>query len=512
MSDDKKRRSKSSEKARARFLFIAGALVAAAVAAIGVAFPGALSTSADAVTSSIFEGLDWFFMLSVSAMAMLAIGLALGKTGKIVLGKPGERPEFSLASWLSMLFAAGMGAGLLFWGVAEPVTHFGSGPVARAGLSTEAAAERAMVITNFHWGIHAWAVYGIAALVLAYFCFRRGTDFMPSAPLKSAFKAPWVASVGLMADFVATLAIAFGVAGSIGMGVFQMHKGLAAVGWVPEVSRTVDVAILVVLVVCYMTSASTSLDKGIKILSNLNMAIAIALLAFVLMTGPTAHLLRVFVDGLGDYVTAIPALSLNVYPYDGERSWFHGWTLTYFFWWIAWAPFVGIFIARISKGRTIREFVLGVLLAPTLFSIVWFAVFGGTGLHEELAGGGGILASVREDVAGALFLLLERMPLGSLLSVSALLLIFIFLVTSVDSATFVLGILTSPGKGDPTRPNKLTWGLILGVLGGALALTRNIDVVRAVAVLGAIPFSFVLILQAAALVRALRQDTSMRKQ
>ncbi|MBW2454166.1 MAG: BCCT family transporter [Deltaproteobacteria bacterium] len=475
------------------------------VAVVGIVRPDALADTAGAITSAAFQALDWFFMALVSAFLVFCLWLAFGRHGGVKLGADDEKPEFSTVSWIAMLFAAGMGVGLLFWGVAEPVTHFSGALGTEAG--TPRAARHATVITAFHWGLHAWAVYCVAGLVLAYFGFRRGVPYLPGAPLRDAFgKRPWVAPVAALADGVAVLAIAFGVAGSMGMGIFQLHTGLHVLWGVPLESTLVSGIILVVLVIAYTASASTSLDKGIQWLSNINMALALLLMLFVLGAGPTAHLLRGFVTAVGDYSAALVGLSLRLYPYNEARGWLETWTLTYFLWWIAWAPFVGVFIARISRGRTIKEFVLGVLFVPTAFSLLWFSIFGGTGLDEEMNGAGGIARLVREDVSVALFSLFDRLPLSGLLSVTALLLVFIFLVTSVDSATFVLGMLTSRGSLNPPTRRKLAWGLILGALGGALMLSGSIDVVRAVAVLGAIPFAFIMLLQVAALLRVFADE------
>jgi glycine betaine transporter len=481
--------------------------ICALVALGGILSPESLASSAGWVTSTAFRALDWFFMASVSGFLILCIWLALGRYGSMKLGGPDDEPDFSTVSWLAMLFAAGMGVGLLFWGVAEPVTHY----TGALGFEPETplAARRAMVITIFHWGLHAWAVYGIAALVLAYFGFRRGTPYLPGAPIRSAFgDRAWAEPVAKLADGIAVLAIAFGVAGSMGMGIFQLQTGLHVLLGVPLESKAWSAGILVVIVVAYMTSASTSLDKGIKWLSNINMGLAILLLLFVLGAGPTAHLLRTFVTTVGEYTASLVSLSLGLYPYDENRSWLEGWTLTYFVWWIAWAPFVGVFIARISRGRTIKEFMLGVLCVPTVFSLLWFSVFGGTGLSEEMYGDGGIARLVSEDVSVALFSLFERLPLSGLLSGTAILLVFIFLVTSVDSATFVLGMLTSRGSLDPPTSRKLAWGIILGALGGALMLSGNIHAVRAIAVVGAIPFAFIMLVQIAALLKTLATEES----
>ena len=402
--------------------------------------------------------------------------LALSRYGRIRLGPQGEKPEFSTASWLAMLFAAGMGVGILFWGVAEPMLHYLGAP--GSPPETPAAARRALVLTAFHWGLHAWAVYALAALVLAYFAFRRGQPYLPGAPIRDVFaETRWAETIAKSADLIAVIAIAFGVAGSITMGVRQLQAGLNIMADVSPDSAAVSLGILVVTVAAYMTSAATSLDKGIKWLSNINMILAIALMLFVLVAGPTSYLLKSFVTAVGDYLVSLFSLSLRLYPYAADDSWVHSWTLTYFIWWIAWAPFVGVFIARISRGRTLREFIMGVIFVPTLFSLLWFSFFGGTGLFEELHGGGGVGALVRENVTTALFGLYENLPATDVLTVTTLALVFIFLVTSVDSATFVLGMLTSRGSLDPPRRRKIGWGLALGLLGGALMLASSIDAV-----------------------------------
>lgn len=474
------------------------------VALTGIIWPETFSGAVSELTSTFFETLDWFFMGSVTGFLVLAAWLAIGPYGSIKLGRPEDEPEFSTASWLAMLFAAGMGVGLLFWGVAEPMTHFASPPLGEP-LSPEAA-RQSIVLTMLHWGFHAWAVYSVGALVLAYFHYRRGTTFLAGAPIRAAFSGRWVGPVADLADLIAVLAVALGVAGSLAMGVFQLQTGLALVVGTPADATWFALLLLLVLFAAFMTSAATSLDKGIKILSNVNMSLAILLMVFVLLVGPTPFLLRCLITGLGDYLSALPSLSFRLYPHEDLREWVGSWTLTYFIWWIAWAPFVGIFIARISKGRTIRGFVTGVLLVPTAFSLIWFSVFGGMGIYEETVGAGGIASVVKEDVTTALFALLDRLPAPALLMGTALMLLFIFVVTSVDSATFVLGMLTSRGVMDPPRSRKFAWGITLAALGAALTLSRNIAVVRAGAISFALPLTLILLLQAAALVRSLATD------
>lgn len=491
--------------AKRRFgMFHLALLICAAVGALGILAPASLASASASITDAIFGALDWYFMLVVTGFLLLSLWLAFGRYGRVVLGQPGDAPEFGMASWLAMMFAAGIGSGLLFWGVAEPLTHFANPPVEIADVP--ARARHAMVITIFHWGLHAWGIYAIAALVLAWFGFRKGTPYLPGAPLRAVFRGRWVEPVAGLADLIAVIAVALGVAGAIAMGALQLHTGLSTVTDVPPDPLWIRMIILLALFGCYTVSATTSLDKGIRILSNINMLLAIALLVFALAAGPTGDLLGGFVTALGDYLAAAPGLSLETYPHAGKSGWFHGWTLIYFMWWIAWAPFVGIFIARISRGRTVREFALGVIGAPTLFSALWFSVFGGLGLDAELNGGGGFARVVEESVATACFALFELLPLGPVLTAIAISLLFVFLVTSADSATYVLGMLTSRGSMDPPVGRKLGWGVSLAVLGGALIIAERVDVVRAIAILGAIPFTLIMLLQVVALLRSMRAE------
>ena len=475
-----------------------------AVAAWGIIMPDSLATAGQTFTSTMFDALDWFFMGSVTAFLLISIGLGFSKYGRLRLGGPDSRPDFSTASWLSMLFAAGIGSGLLFWGVAEPITHFSNPPMGTAG--SPAAARQAMLITNFHWGLHAWAVYGMAALTLGYFGLRRGTPYLAGAPIRAGYTGRWVEPVALAADLIAVLAVAFGVAGALVFGTSQLQAGLAATVGISGDSMAVGMGLLAVVTVAFLISATTSLDKGIKLLSNINIVLALALMIFLLVVGPTSFLMRGFVNALGDYVSHLPSMTLQLYPFNELGVWLQSWTLNYFVWWIAWAPFVGIFIARISRGRTIREFVFGVIVTPSVLSVFWFAVFGGTGLYEELSGSGGVAAMVNDNVTVALFSLFERLPAAQLLNGVTVVLIFVFLITSADSATFVLGMLTSQGSFDPPTRRKVAWGVALGGVSGGLMLSGSIDAIRALSIVGAIPFTFVMVLQVVALLRTLPGD------
>jgi len=485
-------------------LFLFSLPFIAIIGIAGIAAPEWLAAGAGAFTRAWFRSFDWFTMLLSTGTVVLSLILAFSRFGKIVLGNKGEKPEFSTLSWLSMLFAAGMGTGILFWGVAEPITHYLGAPGLEA--ETESGAHYALVLTALHWGLHAWSIYAIAGLVLAYFCFCHKRPYLPGEPIRSSFTGFWVEPTAKATDFLAIIAIVFGVAGSLTMGTQQIQSGLSLLFGIDRESNIVTTAILLTLVVAYMTSAATSLDKGIKWLSNINIGICVALGLFLLVTGPSLYLLKVFAISIGDYVRELPKLSTQLSPSSDGGGWFHDWTITYFLWWIAWAPFVGVFIARISRGRTIREFILGVIFVPTAFSMLWFAILGGAGLYAEMNGSSGLSTVVAQDLTLALFTLFEGFPLSKALSFTAILLVFVFLVTSVDSATFVLGMLTSQGSMNPPVRKKLAWGVTLGVLGGALTLSRNVDVVKSIAILGAIPFSIFLVLQIVGFLKVLLRD------
>lgn len=472
------------------------------VAGLGLAAPDRFGARATALVGAVLETLDWLFMAIATGLVVLAVWLALGPHAHRRLGRDDEAPEFSRFAWFSMLFAAGMGSGLMFWGVAEPLTHHASPPFGVA--RSPAAAGLALAVCDIHWGVHAWAIYGMAALVLAYFHFCRGTDFPPGAPIRTMLRGRVAHGLAHAADVIGMLAIAFGVAGSIGMGVLQIHSGLAAVWGVPSDSIVVSLVILALMMVAYTASAAGRIERGIKWLSTINVVLAVAFALLVWLGGPIATVVELFVASLVDYARELVPLSIMAGPWGEARPWLHGWTLSYLVWWIAWAPFVGVFVARISRGRTIREFVVAVVLVPTTFSVLWFGMLGGTALALD---GNGALAEVAlADPPLALFATLQQLPGAALSSGLALVVVFLFLVTSVDSAAYVLGMITSNGAADPPRTQKIAWGVVLGLLGGALVLTASIDVVRAVAIVGAIPFTGVLLVQCGALMLALHRE------
>ena len=473
-----------------------------------------MTGSAQWLVNYSLTALDWYFLALCTGFLVIMAYMALSKYGKIKLGDDDDEPEFSTGSWIAMLFAAGMGSGLLFWGVAEPIYHFATPPVGEA--ETAIAARNAMVITNFHWGLHAWSIYGCCALVIAYFTFRLKLPSMVSTPImvgfKNVFAPKTLKQIGNTSDILAVIAVIFGLAGSLAMGTLMVRSGMHAVFDTPT-DVTMSMIIIVVMTICFLLSACTGVDKGIKILSNINMIVAIMILLVVLFGGPTAYLFQTFIHAIGDYLIQLIPMSFKTYAYTpaGSWNWFHGWTLTYLIWWLAWGPFVGIFIARISRGRTIREFVIYVVGVPTIVSMLWFAAFGGAAIHIEMFGAGGITENVFADVAGALFVFFQYFPGTDLLNFLAVCLIFIFLVTSADSGTFVISMMTSNGSLNPPTKLKLTWGLIITAITIATIVTESVTVAKAMAITGAIPFTFIIIMQLAGFARVVREDPMVRE-
>ena len=493
---------------RSRLLLLTSLPTIAVIGIWGVLDPEGIVAFASEIVEQTFESRGWFVMLAVSWMLILCVGLALSRYGEIRLGADDDRPEFSTPSWIAMLFAAGMGVGLLFWAVAEPLTHY---QFATDYVAPPIAAEEALLATNFHWGIHAWAIYGVTALAIAYFTFRRGTPMLVSAPVENLFPdEAWARVVGWLSDFMAIVAIAIGVGGSIAMGVFQVADGVDVLLGGHKAAPWLVATVFAVMVAAYLPPLLVDLGAGMSRLSNLAMLIAIGLIAFVVVLGPTQYLMNSIVTGFGDYVTEAIGRGFETLNFFGDdfEKWFRDWTLTYMVWWIAWGPFVGVFIARISRGRTIREFVLGVLIAPTLFSVVWFGTFGGIGIFDALEGNGDLLALTASNVERLTFAMLDRLPLTVLTTVATIIAAFLFIVTSVVSAAFVLGTFTVGGDPNPSPRIRLIWGVLLGVLGAAMVLSGSIDAVKKLIALGALPFVFVSVLLSVCLLRALRSEPS----
>jgi len=472
----------------------------------GVADPAGLQTVASAIVDQYFISRGWAVMLSVTIMLLFCLGLTFTKFGDIRLGADTDRPEYSTPTWIAMLFAAGMGVGLLFWAVAEPLTHF---HYTSEFLPAPIAAEQALLAANFNWGIHAWAIYGTTALTIAYFSYRRGTPMLVSAPLKNLFPGEtWANVIGWVSDFMAIAAIAIGVAGSVAMGVFQVADGVTVLMGNEETTPLLIGVVFLLMIVAYIPPLLVDLGAGMAKLSNIAMALAIGLVAYTIILGPSEFLLNSIVSGIGSYIAVVIPRGLETFTFYGDEAskWFRDWTLTYMVWWIAWGPFVGVFVARISKGRTIREFVLGVLIGPTLFSTIWFGAFGGIGIFDALNGNGDLLALTQTNVERMTFALLDRLPFSTLTTLATVLAAFLFIVTSVVSAAFVLGTFSTGGDPNPSAKIRVIWGGLLGVLGAAMILSGSMPAVRTLIALGALPFVFITIILLACLVRALLLD------
>ena len=476
------------------------------VALWGIIDTAGLAGFSSSMTGVMFTSRGWFIMLSASLLLILCICLAISPYGKIKLGKDDDEPEFSTVSWLTMLFAAGMGVGLLFWGSAEPLSHF---EVIRNYTDSFDAAEYALFVTNFHWGLHAWSIYAVTGLVMAYFSFRKGYPNLVSAPLKAVFGDQTLTkSVGWLSDLLAIYAIAIGIGGSIAMGVFQIQSGVESLFGLPNSGLWLAVVIFAVLCFSYILPLMVDLSKGMATLSNIAMAIAGGLLIFVLLTGPTYYLMSGITGSIGDYFARVVPHGFKTYTFFDERAhtWFQSWTLTFMVWWFAWAPFVGVFIARISKGRTIREFILGVVLVPTFFSIFWFGVFGSAGFYGVLKLDKPLLELVKTNVNDTTFFVLRHLPLSTISIVATVLAAFLFVVTSVVSASFVLSMFATRGDLNPSTRTKLIWGVILGALGLVMILSNSIDAVKSIIGLAALPFVFIVLLVAVCLLKALKSE------
>jgi glycine betaine transporter len=489
-------------------LLLAALALTGTVALWGILDTQGLATFADAVVKRMFASRGWFIMLSVSAMLLVSVWLAFSRYGRIKLGKDDDEPEFSTVSWLTMLFAAGMGVGLLYWGTAEPISHY---LIIRDYESEQKSGSYALFVTNFHWGLHAWSIYAVTALAIAYFGFRKGCPTLISAPIRYVLgQNPWTRGVGWLSDLLAIYAIAIGLGGSVAMGVFQVQSGVEALFRLEGTGLGMAMAIFAVLAISYILPLMVDLSRGMARLSNTAMAIAGTLVVFVLLVGPTAFLMSGITEAIGGYISNVLPYGFRTYTFFDERvtNWFGAWTLTYMVWWLAWAPFVGVFIARISRGRTIREFILGVVLVPTVFSILWFGVFGGMGFYEALRNDTPIVDVVKTNVDNTTFFLLNTLPLSFLTTAATVVAAFLFLITSVVSAAWVLAMFSSGGDLNPSTRMKLTWGVILGALGLVMILSGSIEAVKSIIALGALPFVFIVLLLVVCLLKALKSEVS----
>lgn len=482
--------------------WIALALVALAVG-YGALAPDSFAAITDRMRLFLTDSFGWYYLLIVSVMVLFCLFFLISPMGQVRLGKDTDKPEFSFATWIAMLFSAGMGIGLVFWGAAEPLSHYAVDP-ATAEPGTAEAFRESMRVSFFHWGIHAWAIYAVVAMALAYSQFRKGEPGLISATLKPLFGDRMKGIWGTVVDVIAVFATVVGVATTLGFGAIQINGGLAYMfDGITAGSFVTQLVIIGVVTVLFMFSAWTGLSKGIKYLSNTNMVLALLLLVLVIILGPTLLIFNMFTDTLGTYLQNLVRMSFRTAPIDGEnRAWIDGWTIFYWAWWISWAPFVGIFIARISKGRTIRQFLFGVLMLPTLVSFFWFSAFGTTAIDVQ-DGGFDMSGLMPEETLFATF---SQLPLGILMSVVAVLLITTFFITSADSATFVLGMQTTNGSLHPQNAVKLTWGVAQSSIAVILLSTGGLNTLQTVLIIAAFPFSIIMLLMMGAFYKALNLE------
>ena len=469
----------------------------------GVVFPDALETFTANMQVFISEAFGWYYLIIVTVLTLVCLYFLFSPLGRIKLGKQDDKPEFSRPTWIAMLFSAGMGIGLVFWGSAEPISHYAvSSPTGRE-IGTDQAILDAMRFTYFHWGIHAWGIYGIVALVLAYFNFRHGERGLISATLRPILGDRVEGVTGKAIDVLAVIATVVGVATTLGFGAVQINGGLSFLFNIP-VNIGVQFVIILVVTVLFMISAYTGLKKGIRILSNVNMTLAVTLFLIMFLVGPTLFILNLFTHSIGTYIQNLAQMSFRIAPIDeGLREWIDGWTIFYWAWWIAWSPFVGIFIARVSKGRTIREFVIAVLFIPSIAGFLWFSTFGGTAIMLEHDGIAEISSLAVEE---ALFGVFSNFPLGFFASILAMILIGTFFITSADSGTYVLGMMTTNGSHSPGRKIKLIWGIMLSATSLALLYTGGLQALQNTMIAAALPFSVIMALMTLSLIKALRKE------
>lgn len=462
------------------------------------------------VQKQIIEKLGWLYILAVALILISVTYLGMSQYGNIKLGPDHSQPDFSYPSWFAMLFCAGMGIGLMFFGVAEPVMHYLAPPVGEAG--TIEAAKEAMKLTFFHWGLHAWAIYAIVGLILAFFSYRHGLPLTLRSALYPIIGDRIYGPIGHAVDIFAILGTVFGVATSMGYGVLQVNSGLNYLFDIP-VNEITQVILIVVITALATLSVATGLNGGLRRLSELNLVLAFILLVLVGVLGPTVLLMKAFVQNTGAYLSEIVSKTFNMYAYEpstGTKDWLGGWTLLYWGWWLSWSPFVGMFIARVSRGRTIRQFVIGVMFVPAGFTLLWMTFFGNTAIDLIMHGATGLADAVQSDSSVALFKFLEFFPFSKILSIFATLMIVVFFVTSADSGAMVVDMLASGGDDNTPLWQRIFWSSLMGIVAISLLFSGGLSALQTMTIAAALPYSMVLLLSVYGLLKALRVDVYKR--
>lgn len=476
-------------------VFYVSLLITAIIVVIGLIAPDPFAQAMNSTKAFLVDTFGWFYLIAMFVFVVFSLLIAFSRFGKIKLGPDDSVPEYSNKSWFAMLFGAGMGIGLVFWGVAEPLNHF-----ATFG-GTENAADIAMQKSYLHWGFHPWAAYSIIGMALAYFQFRKKTPGLISSIFLPILGEEGVRGpIGKLIDICAVFATVAGIATSLGQGTLQINSGLNYLFDIPT-TRLVQIIIIVGLTIIYTWTAVSGIDKGIKLLSDINLYLAIALLLGAFLVGPKIMSLNIFTNSFGGYINNIVSESFSINPF-GDNSWLGSWTIFYWSWWIAWGPFVGTFIARISKGRTIKEFVLGVIIAPSMVSFIWFSIFGSLGLNLDI----GIINKAKEVTETALFVVLAEYSLGMIFSIIAICLLCTFFITSANSGIFVLSMFSSEGDLNPGNDKKILWGVIQALLALVLLMTGGLDALQTCSIVAALPLTVIMLLCAVCLFKALMQE------
>lgn len=471
-------------------VFLISSSVIFVLVVLGAAIPKRFGAVADTLYNATTRNFGWFYLLVVFSLIIFLVGLAISKYGAIRLGGDGDRPDYPFFTWIGMLFSAGFGVGLVFYGVAEPMSHYFTSPIAGVEPQTKDAARLAMGYSFFHWGISQWAIFGLVGLVIGFLQFRKKKDGLISTALAPLTGNNRSIKIGI--DSFAVIATVMGIATSLGLGVLQMSGGLESVFNIKN-SFGLQLGVILIVFISYMLSASTGLNKGIRYLGNFNLAMAIALLLFFFVVGPKVFILESFTVAIGDYITNFIHYSLRLQPYKGG-TWVQEWTIFYWAWTIAWSPFVGAFVARVSKGRTIREFIVGVMVIPPVFACMWIATLGGTALYSDMTNGTKIAEAVNIDLTSAIFETFQHMPFTGFMSFMAIILIFTFLVTSADSATYILASMTTGGSLFPPMIVKMTWGFLMSAIAAVLLYAGGLEALQSASLVAALPFAVFLLL------------------
>lgn len=476
---------------------------------LGARMPDQLADGASRLLEYTTRHFGWLYLFATTGFLFYCVGIGFSQYGHIRLGADGEAPEFSYPTWLGMIFSAGMGVGLVFWGVAEPMSHYVSPPLGKADPRTAEAARLSMQYSLFHWGFHQWANFAVVGLAIAYARFRLQRPGLISETFRVTLGDHVDGSTGHAINTLAVLSTVFGVATTLGLGIIQINSGLGAVAGM-EFGLDRQLAILAGIAIVFLLCSLTPLEAGIRYVSDANMLLAGMVLLFVFFAGPTDFITAVLTNAIGDYFANLIGMSLVMQPYTGE-DWVERWTIFYWAWGLSWAPFVGSFIARISRGRTVREFVLGVIGVPVLLSMVWFAAFGGSALYFELFADAGLGDAVITEMSSALFQTLELLPAAEAVSIAILVLIVLFVITSANSATFVLGMFTSHGRLNPSRVIRVTWGVVTVLVTGVLLASGGLQALQTISIIAALPFMVLMIFMAGSLLKSFRAEQRQKE-